>query len=114
VNRRQAKQAARDLREAAALIERNGWNQAGFFLPIPGLSPARSPLCVIGAVSVATSWRPVPPTGRGYTRYMVAMKAFGRYLDNCVAGWNDHPARRSWEVVFALRTCADLLEGEQA
>lgn len=112
MNASEKKQAAKDLRGAANVIEHQGFNKGGFFLRIANLPPQLSPVCTLGAISVAVSGHPVPGlAGSQWGRWRNAATALAAYLNvGAVSSWNDEPGRVSTEVTAALRACADTLE----
>jgi hypothetical protein len=82
--------AQQTLRDAAALIERDGWCQ--------NKSHVRKRKCLYMAVYKSEK------TQDGCFNGMTMMTD---YLDGSAIAWNDKPGRTKQEVIFALRNCAD-------
>ncbi len=87
-------ETARILREAADLLETNGWCQGAF-----AIGKRR---CATGAINaVVASGEEALRAHRVVSRYVGAP---------LVSTWNDHPGRTSQEVMAALRAAADEQE----
>jgi hypothetical protein len=82
--------AQQTLKDAAALIERDGWCQ--------NRSNVRKRKCLYMAVYKAGK----DPNGSYDGMFMMR-----DYIDGSPIGWNDEPGRTKQEVIFALRNCAD-------
>lgn len=86
---------AQVLRDAAELIERDGWRQGG-------LVGEHTAVCIIDAIFAAGP-------RRGYQSIVDAVKAH-LGVGVALSTWNDAPDRTEAEVLAALRACADEQE----
>lgn len=109
-------QTAKDLRDCADLIEKNGWTQGEFYKEVEGVEPPDCPVCSIGAIFTVVEGNPVGGGGEwaSIQRAMAAKTAMYRQVDDNVIVWNDAPGRTAEEVISAFRACADEIESGEA
>jgi hypothetical protein len=108
------KTPAEILREAAAVIERNGWCQDDYYdwvqKQAESKPPAECRVCAVGAINLAATGEPrdVRPD-EGVTG---ALNVLATSLNiHCIPDWNDAPGRTVTEVLDALHRAAQLAEG---
>lgn len=98
--------AAEILARAAAVIERNGWNQGGYFADRVGLALRECPVCALGAINIAAGLTP-GTTINPRTERAVSLLADRVDPDRALVGtWNDADGRTAEQVVAELRACA--------
>jgi len=97
--------AAADLRAAADLIEKHGWTR-GINADVYGH------ICLSEALTRATQrFCDCHETcDQMNCRYMLALVAFGKFVDNLAMAWNDEVAKDQGHVLTTVRQCADWLD----
>jgi len=98
------------LREAKAVLERNGWHQGWFYMDLPGVSYSECPVCLRGAVNVAASGDPVDSSPVPDEVWAALMAALPEDAFGAIAGWNDEPERTQAEVLALLDAAVARLE----
>lgn len=112
-------QTVTDLRNAADVIERDGWHQGAYFQPEDGNGSGGCRVCASGAINTAVhgfAWPPIFDTSER-ERADAAWYAASTFADGpwgSIVLWNDEPGRTAEEVIAALRGAADKLEAEAA
>lgn len=119
-----AKTTAQILRDAADVIERNGWWQGDLYdtrAEVAGKDPKGCPVCLLGAINIAVYDSPKwdeTPSNLGVLAQCAdqAIIAAVDHLIDLYAGtdmepilpdWNDAPSRTQDEVTAFLRAAAD-------
>ncbi|OII61170.1 hypothetical protein BJP40_06485 [Streptomyces sp. CC53] len=95
------------LREAARIIERDGWHQGDFFRD----DPKTGPVCALGALrrAIASSASGEAVSGKLYCEAAgLVEKAASEVIPRVVLpAWNDAPERTAEDVILALKRAAD-------
>lgn len=117
---------AKVLRDAADVIERNGWTQDQLYdveAEAAGKDPKDCPVCLMGAINVASfgdpSWRGTPADfNEGAMKRLADWAALaavdhlndlyaGTAMEPVLSDWNDAPNRTQDQVTAFLRAAAD-------
>jgi hypothetical protein len=112
-------------RGAADVIRENGWYQGEYYWPTDDLPPAKCPVCVLGAVLVATVGVPQhlhdEDEGCDETcfplQWLATFMSRSGYCDSDVLGiadWNDESERTVDEVLDLLERAAKAAESARA
>lgn len=104
-------------RQAAELIETNGWCQGDYYPEEDKHLPANERrMDISGAINHATGGNARTSSPEGYHIETVMIGYYQIITADSLTDWNDHPDRTASEVVAALRAFADAHEaagGEQ-
>ena len=117
MNKRMRKrQAARDLRAAASIVEAKGWDRYAFHRHRGRLPEATDRVCIVRAVCEATTGMLLSPENRAsrnaQPRYRAAIQlinewCIARGLGACVCEFNEHAPGVEF-VTAQIRACADF------
>jgi hypothetical protein len=97
-------------RAAADVIRTNGWIQGAFYRGGPGRTPAKCPVCLEGAVRIATSGNPIDLNDDGFHAVNWLESQVVKSQDRDAIDWNDNPDRTVDEVLAALEQAAVAAE----
>lgn len=97
------------LREAKAVIERNGWNRGDYYDTDlnrdAGTPAAQCPVCLLGALRVAVNGHPKKSAGTDEAVNLLLITLDDRDWYSGIPVWQDRP-KRTVEDVFALLDAA--------
>lgn len=91
-------------REAARIIERDGWYQGML------QNPNGTGYCAMGALFKACGERPVSYFYGLPSRSKRAIQSLSLHVGAEISSWNDDPSRTAEDVILELKRCAEAVE----